>query len=193
VSYRFVLASASPRRFELLGQLGVEFTVKVPAIVEQRREGESPSDYVQRNAAEKSAKVHSELQDTAIVTIAADTIVVVDADILEKPIDRMDAKRMLQMLSGRMHEVQTGVCIQSHDRCDVWVQTTHVYFKKLGLDEIERYLDTGEPFDKAGSYAAQGRGSYFIKSIEGSYTNVVGLPLAEVQERLAAYCITAEA
>ncbi len=177
-----ILASSSPRRKELLGLLGFDFKVVKPDVLEQVLAGESPRQYVQRNATIKAEYVYK-LHPEAHV-ISADTVVVLGDRILEKPSDRSDAREMLTGLSGRQHQVLTGFCIKNQRLEQLKCVVTDVTFRELRDQEIENYIATDEPYDKAGSYAAQGMGSCFIQSISGSYTNVVGLPMAEVAEVL---------
>jgi len=180
---RLILASASPRRAELLRAAGYAFDVAAADVDESPREGESPSLYVRRLAAEKSAAVSAKAPAGAIV-LGADTTVVVDDAILAKPRDDVDASAMLRRLSGRRHDVITGVSL----RCGAFeigrVESTAVVFAPLTDDEIAWYVGTGEGRDKAGAYAIQGYASRFIPRIEGSYSNVVGLPVACVRELL---------
>lgn len=172
-----VLASASPRRRELLEQIGVSCQVRPADIDESTRPGESPADYVTRMAREKAAAVAGE--SSGAVVLAADTTVVIDDDVLGKPVDRFDALGMLARLGGRTHEVMTAVCaVGSEGEREVLV-TTRVTFVSLDLALCEAYLATEEPWDKAGAYGIQGLGAVLVESIEGSYSNVVGLPLAE--------------
>ena len=180
---RLILASASPRRAELLRAAGYAFDVAAADVDESPRGGESPSRYVRRLAAEKSAAVSAKAPAGTIV-LGADTTVVVDDEILAKPRDDVDASAMLRRLSGRRHDVITGVSL----RCGAFeigrVESTAVVFAPLTDDEIAWYVGTGEGRDKAGAYAIQGYASRFIPRIEGSYTNVVGLPVACVRELL---------
>jgi septum formation protein len=177
---RLILASASPRRRELLELVRFTFEVESSAIEELQRQGEAPETYVRRLAEDKAREVASRHPDAWI--IAADTIVYIDGTILEKPADHDDAVRMLTTISGRVHEVFTGLtlCNRAVDRSYTKVVTTRVKMLSLSPEEVEWYASTGEPMDKAGAYAVQGIGAMFIESIEGSYTNVVGLPLAEL-------------
>ena len=183
---KLVLASASPRRRELMAAIGLPFTVDSSSIEELQRTGEAPETYVRRLAQEKAAEVKSRHADAWI--IAADTIVYIDGTILEKPVDHDDAVRMLSLISGRMHEVFTGLTLSRADSIDSWtrVVTTKVTMLPLSRSEIEWYASTGEPMDKAGAYAVQGIGAMFIESIDGNYTNVVGLPLAALFEMMKA-------
>jgi septum formation protein len=180
-----VLASASPRRQELLGSAGIPFTVQAPDINETPLAGESPRDCAERLAREKALAVFdSRRQDWVL---GADTIVVVDGVILGKPRDADDAARMLRLLAGRTHEVITGVCVvgavasrQLPVAIKTASETTVVTFSEMSDDEINNYVTTGEPLDKAGAYAIQGIASRWIPRVEGDYSNVVGLPVALV-------------
>jgi len=176
-----VLASNSPRRQQILSDAGIPYIVRAPNVREEPRSGESPGDYVRRLAEEKAFAVP--IQSGEIV-LAADTIVVVEEQMLEKPRDNADARRMLSLLSGRNHEVLTGICLHSESRKIVDVATTRVHFVQLTAGEIEDYVRSGEPMDKAGAYAIQGLASKFIDRIEGCYFNVVGLPMALVYQHL---------
>lgn len=176
-----VLASNSPRRREILTAAGFEFIVRVPNVPEERRPGEPPEPYVRRLAEEKAFAVP--LNQSEIV-LAADTTVVVDHHVLEKPRDAADAARMLGLLSGRMHEVITGICLRAQDRVLVDAETTRVHFVELSAREIDEYVASGEPMDKAGAYAIQGLAAKFIDRVEGCYFNVVGLPIAMVYRHL---------
>lgn len=173
-----VLASGSPRRRDLLEQLGVAFSVVVPDVDETPRPGERPLDLVRRLAADKAAAVAGD------PVLAADTIVEVDGEILGKPADADDARRMLRRLSARSHRVHTGVAVRSGQDTRVEAVTTIVSFVPLTPPLIEWYLGTGEPFDKAGAYAVQGHGAIFVETIRGSVSNVVGLPLTTVARLL---------
>lgn len=173
--------------------VGLTYEVIKPDVEEKPQSGEEPQDYVLRLAAEKGAWVASEAKrqkarPRGYIVISADTIVVLGDDILEKPLDQADARRMLGRLSGNVHTVISGVTIASFDvpsaRKESFVVTTEVKIKELSAKEIDAYIRTGEPLDKAGGYAAQGIGSYMVERIAGSYANVVGLPIAEVVERL---------
>jgi len=177
-----ILASASPRRRELLATLGLNFTVLVPNIDETAQLNEAPLGFVERMAAEKAAVV-----DADGIIIAADTIVVKDGAILGKPTDGQHASHMLRSLSGATHEVITGVCITSVDRTVIFSVNTSVTFRILESCEVTDYIATGEPMDKAGAYAIQGGAAQMIRRIEGSYTNVVGLPLCELHEALISF------
>ena len=184
-----VLASASPRRRGFLHQLGYHFEVVTPATAEQARPGESATDYVLRNAQEKSADVAGRVAAEAVV-IAADTVVVLRGRIMEKPRSEADAHAMLRALSGQVHQVITGVCVRGPGRngkpaVRTLAVSTDVEFKELPDAEIDAYIRSGEPMDKAGAYAIQGRAAYMIRQVRGSYTNVVGLPLTELVAILA--------
>jgi septum formation protein len=175
---RFVLASSSPRRRQLLESIGLQFDVIPSAVPEELDRGETPEEYVIRLSREKAAAVAETNRDRWI--IAADTIVVLGDQVLEKPRDTADAKRMLAAIAGQTHVVYTGVtvkCLQKN-YADTHVAVSEVRMLPLSAKEIDWYVGTGEPLDKAGAYAAQGAGALFIESIHGSHTNVVGLPLA---------------
>ena len=175
---RLVLASASPRRADLLRAAGIPFDVHPVDVDERFRAGERPEEAVARLAEVKAAAaltVHANA-----VVLGADTTVVVGGEALAKPSDAEDAARMLRLLSGRSHDVLTGVCLSSEDRRLVRVERTRVRITQLSHAEIEWYVSTREPFDKAGAYAVQGFASRFIEGIDGSYSNVVGLPISTV-------------
>ncbi len=178
-----VLASASPRRQELLRNAGIAFTVQPADVDETPLPGESARDCAERLARDKAlAIVRLRPQD---VILGADTVVVVDDQILGKPTDANDAARMLRLLSGRTHQVITGVCvIAPSSNVNVASETTQVVFADLSEDNIRGYVATGEPMDKAGAYAIQGIASRWIPRIEGDYSNVVGLPIALVHRML---------
>ena len=180
---RLILASASPRRAELLRAAGYAFDIVASEVDEATRGGESPSLYVRRLAADKSAAVAARAAADAIV-LGADTTVVVDGEILAKPLDDADAGAMLGKLSGRRLEVITGISLRRGAFELGRVETTAVFFAPLTDEEIAWYVATGEGRDKAGAYAIQGFASRFIPRIEGSYSNVVGLPVAAVRELL---------
>jgi septum formation protein len=175
---RFVLASSSPRRRELLASIGFDFDVIPSSVPEVRQTGESPEEYVARLSREKAAAIAANQRDRWV--IAADTTVLLGDTLLEKPVDQADAKRMLAAIAGRTHIVYTGVTLQKLDAAyrDTRVAESEVRMLQLSERDIEWYVRTGEPLDKAGAYAAQGIGGLFIESIHGSYSNVVGLPLA---------------
>lgn len=178
-----VLASQSPRRAEILRNAGIPFVVRVTPVDETPRDGEKPEEYVQRLAEEKARAVHAEDSETVL---GADTTVVIDGAMLGKPADAADARRMLKLLSGRKHEVITGIAIRRGGRvtCD-WAITS-VWFARMSECEIDDYVASGEPMDKAGAYAIQGLASKFVEKVEGGYFNVVGLPVSLVYRRLKA-------
>jgi septum formation protein len=178
---RLVLASRSPRRSELLLAAGFRFTVRAADIDETPREGEDPGDYVLRLAEEKARAVI--LAEDEIV-LAADTTVVLRNEILGKPKDATDAARMLRALSGQRHEVMTGVCLRRTDQMLRDIVSTSVWFARLNSREIKDYVSSGEPMDKAGAYGIQGLASRYIERIDGSYSNVVGLPVALVYRKI---------
>jgi septum formation protein len=174
-----VLASASPRRQELLRNAGIEFVVHPANVAEIPRGGEAPRAFAERMAREKALAVFAQRPNDLV--LGADTVVVVDGKILGKPRDAADAARMLRLLSGRKHEVITGVCIVGRKILpDVRSEATIVTMGMLGNDDIRDYVASGEPMDKAGAYAIQGIASRWISRIEGDYFNVVGLPVALV-------------
>ena len=180
-----VLASASPRRRELLTQAGYSFEVRPAHIPEDPREGEDPIAYVTRLAREKAEAVFRELNangsaDEALVVLGADTTVTLDNHILGKPEDAADAARMLRMLSDRSHHVITGVAVVNSEGVEVAAEVTAVRFLSMTDEEIAAYVATGEPIDKAGAYGIQGRAARWIPRVQGCYFNVVGLPLALV-------------
>jgi septum formation protein len=178
---RLILASASPRRAELMKAAGFEFEIRVTNIDEATRAGESPRAYVLRVAGEKAIKAQGFGPE---VILGADTTVVIDGEMLGKPVDDQDARRMLNRLSGRAHEVLTGLSIRSGTEERTAVESTAVWFKPLTDQEITWYVGSGEGRDKAGAYAIQGLASRFIPRIDGSYSNVVGLPVATVHRLL---------
>ncbi|MFP5206754.1 MAG: Maf family protein [Acidobacteriota bacterium] len=190
-----VLASASPRRRELLLQAGYAFQVHPAHINEDLRPGEDPIAYVTRLAREKAEAVFAELtasgqrsplQGNSLAVLGADTTVTLDSHILAKPEDAADAARMLRLLSGRTHRVITGVALATAQGTEVAAEVTAVRFLTLADHEIHAYVATGEPMDKAGAYAIQGRAARWIPRIEGCYFNVVGLPLALVSHMIEA-------
>lgn len=178
---KLILASASPRRAQILRDAGISFSILSSAVDETPYPGETPQQMVQRLANAKAELVAARAVGPAIL-VAADTVVVVDGQILGKPRSTDDARRMLQLFSGRAHSVITGVSMIRLPEMDrrQFVETTHVTFAPLSRDEISRYLSTEEPYDKAGAYAIQGYAGRYIPRIEGCYFNVVGLPLAHL-------------
>jgi nucleoside triphosphate pyrophosphatase len=180
-----ILASQSPRRAELLRNAGFRFEVRPADVDERVRAGETPLDYVQRLAREKALAVLA-AAPAGVRVLGADTTVAVDGESLGKPADEAEARRMLARLSGRTHEVMTGVCLAwrraqaGEIACDVEAEVTEVEFVALTEEEIAAYVACGEPMDKAGAYAIQGRASCWIPRIRGCYFNVVGLPVARV-------------
>jgi septum formation protein len=181
---RLVLASASPRRAALLTGAGFDVVVRPSAADESARTGEGAADYVRRLAL---AKLAACLVSPAEVVVAADTTVVLSGALLIKPVDHDDARRMLAALSGRTHRVLTGVAVGNADRTVHDVVHTAVTFRSLTSPEIDRYVATGEPMDKAGAYAIQGGAMGFVARLDGSLTNVMGLPLETVVELLAGF------
>ena len=186
---RLILASASPRRAELLAAAGFTFEVCVTDVDERVRGGESPREYVRRLAIEKATRAWQMRAGPAeaghyedVTILGADTAVIVDDEIFGKPNDAADAERMLRRMAGRVHTVMTGVSVRTGERQLDAVAETLVHVGPLTSDEIARYLASGEGLDKAGGYAIQGFASRFIPRIEGSYSNVVGLPVALVCE-----------
>ena len=182
---KLVLASGSPRRQELLSMLGVDFKVIPPDIDENDVVGHTPVETVELAAWTKAQWVAKQLADGAV--LGADTIVLLDTgEVLGKPLEAGAAMEMLFSLSGRSHQVVTGVALldPSNDRMEVFHVVTRVFFRQLSSDEIHRYVATGEPLDKAGAYGIQGKGSLLVERIEGCYFNVVGLPLPRLGEVL---------
>lgn len=186
---RLVLASASPRRAELLRAAGFEFEIHPVDVDERVRAGESPAAYVQRLAEEKARRACAELRDDDAIVLAADTTVVVDGEILAKPEDDAESAAMLRRLSGRSHEVLTGVAVRRGGHEATHVETSTVEFALLSDAEIAWYVRSGEGRDKAGGYAIQGLAARFIPRIGGSYSNVVGLPIATVYALVRATAI----
>jgi len=186
MSSTLILASASPRRSELLTQLGVDFRVHPADIDESVVKGESPGDYVERMAREKAETVASLYEGDDCAILAADTTVVIDGDVLGKPRDHLDGLAMLARLSGRTHEVITAICLAGSGEAASVQITTRVQFASLSSAICEAYLATDEPWDKAGAYGIQGIAGAFVQRIDGSYSNVVGLPLYETWQLLSA-------
>ncbi|HEX7415717.1 MAG TPA: Maf family protein [Smithellaceae bacterium] len=184
LSAPLILASASPRRQELLRFVGLKFKTIPAHLNEDYSEGESPREHVQRLSQDKAIVIAKKYPNA--VVLGADTIVVIDKSILGKPENKYQARKMLRKLSGREHKVFTGFTI-AHVASKIKqtkVIQSAVKFKTISAAELEWYIACDEPYDKAGGYALQGRGAYFIQSIRGSYTNVIGLPLCEVLETL---------
>lgn len=181
---RLVLASSSPRRRELLSQVGFTFEVLPAHVDEDTRPGEDPLPYVVRLARDKAQAVFAKLNDDEAVVLGADTTVTLDGLILAKPNDAADATRMLRMLSGRTHRVITGVAVATAKGTEVAAEVTGVRFTALSDADIAGYVATGEPMDKAGAYGIQGIAARWIPRVEGCYFNVVGLPLALVSSML---------
>lgn len=188
--HEVILGSSSPRRAELLRQIGVDFTVVQPEIDESVMESELAQSYVQRMAKSKYLSVQQDLLkgkstvDQQDIVLCADTIVVLEGAIMGKPIDKEDSVSMLERLSGREHSVITGVTVGQNNHFISFLVETIVKFRILKKEECLAYWSTGEPQDKAGGYGIQGIGSMFIQSISGSYSNVVGLPLMETAQAL---------
>lgn len=184
-SAQVILASASPRRRELLEQIGVRAIVKPVDIDESRKPGEPVKEYVQRLAMEKAERGFSTIKNSQkLPVVGSDTIVVIDGIVLGKPEDRQQAKEMLQQLSGQKHTVLTSVAIVTEDKKVIDTSSSEVLFNKLELQEIEDYVATGETDDKAGSYAIQGLAAQFVKNLNGSFSGVMGLPLFETVQLL---------
>lgn len=189
-AFRLYLASRSPRRRELLGQIGVEFVPLLlreraprgPDISEVLLPGEAPDQYVRRICKAKAGAAWTRILERSLVRhplLAADTIVCVGGELLGKPADRADAARMLRLLSGTEHRVLTAVAIQSGERIEMAVNESMVRFSRLSPKDIADYIESGEPMDKAGAYAIQGRAAMFIPEVRGSYSGIMGLPLYE--------------
>jgi septum formation protein len=172
-----ILASQSPRRAEILRQAGIPFEIRAAPVDETPKPEENPEDYVRRLAEAKARAIPA---TAAEIVLGADTTVVLDHEILGKPTDSDDARRMLTMLSGRRHEVITGIFLLSGDRGICERAITAVWFAPMTAQEIDDYVASGEPMDKAGGYGVQGAASKFITRIEGCYFNVVGLPISLV-------------
>ncbi len=181
------LASASPRRRQLLELIGVPHVVTPADIDETPLRAEAPDRYVMRLARDKALAVHQRYEDLPV--LAADTTVHVDGAILEKPQSEDDCLRMLGLLSGRRHEVYTGLCVVGNGGSSLSCAETQVQFRRLSANEMRAYWASGEPQGKAGAYAIQGLGAVFVEKIIGSYTNVMGLPLFETAEALRAHGI----
>ncbi|MCY4094862.1 MAG: Maf family protein [Gammaproteobacteria bacterium] len=180
---QITLASASPRRAALLRQIGITFEVKPSEILERQLASECPEDYVQRLARTKAATV----QHDSLPALGADTIVVREGQILEKPVDREEAIQMLRLLQGERHRVLTGVCLHDGQKDRCVLATAEVVFRRIASDELERYWESGEPTDKAGAYGIQGLGAIFIAGICGQPSTVAGLPLVETNQLLCEF------
>lgn len=179
------LASASPRRRELLAQIGVSFRVLPSSVDESVLPAEQPEHYVERLARAKAMAGRALLPvDADVLVLGADTSVVLDGRILGKPEDRDDARQMLQALSGREHQVLTAIALAGREGCAARLVVSRVTFRAITPTEVQAYWATGEPVDKAGGYAVQGLAAIFIKQLQGSYSAVVGLPLCETAELL---------
>lgn len=185
---RLILASASPRRRELLAQIGLEFTV-IPSHAEEVITKQIPSEVVEELSAQKARDIAASVEEGII--IGADTVVCQDGKIMGKPRDRADARRMLRQIQGGSHSVFTGVAVLVKERgsevCTTFSKETRVQVSPMTEQETEKYLDTGEPMDKAGAYGIQGRFAAWIEGIEGDYNNVVGLPVAALYQVLKEY------
>ncbi len=183
---KLILASQSPRRRELLARMGLDFTVIAPRLDEEAFSDPDPAALVQTLSREKALAVARE-QDPEALVIAADTVVVLDGKALGKPQDEDEAAAMLTALSGRSHEVYTGVTVCQNSRALTGAECTQVTFRPLTPGEIGSYVDTGEPMDKAGAYGIQGLGSLLVEGIRGDYFNVVGLPVCRLGRMLAEF------
>jgi len=183
---RYILASASPRRRELLALAGLCFDIRAPRVEERIDPSWDAAQAARNLSMQKAAAVAGDFPGDCV--IAADTVVEIDGEILGKPKDAADAARMLRLLSGREHRVVTGVCIRLGEAERVFSQETRVRFYPLSDGEIEAYIKTGEPMDKAGAYGIQGRGALLVESIAGDYCNVVGLPIARLVRELDQVC-----
>jgi len=180
---KLVLASGSPRRAEIMRSIGWEFEKDVPDIDERELPDESPEVYVQRLAAEKAAAIAAKHPDA--IVLGADTTVVLNDRIIGKPVDIVDARRMIGMLAGNWHEVLTGVAVVSDGETNLGLQRTRVKFAAMSEREIDFLVEKGDPLDKAGAYAVQAQAALFIEAIEGDYWNVVGLPVNLVYRMIA--------
>lgn len=184
MSLELILASASPRRKELLEQLGISFCQRPVEIDETPHSQEIASDYVMRMAREKAESAWKIWSGAGRVILASDTAVVVDRRILGKPLDFQDFRSMMRLLSDREHQVLTSVVVKSEQKIQYALSETRVHFCLMDEDDIAWYWQSGEPWDKAGGYGIQGLGARFVKKIDGSYSGVVGLPLFETAEIL---------
>ncbi len=177
-SCRVVLASSSPRRRELLNLIGIDHEVRPANLDESMRPREAPRRHAERLARDKASAVA--MRDPDLITIAADTIVVINRKVLGKPVDREDAARMLAMLNGREHTVITAVAVSRGKKLRSAIEEVKVKFRRLREEEIEAYIATGEPMDKAGAYGIQGFGATIVERVEGDYFAVMGLPLVRL-------------
>ena len=188
-----ILASASPRRQELLAQIGVRFTVRSQYIDESIRIGELANDYVSRMAQEKANSALSALcvtkDSSDTLVLAADTSVVCDATVLGKPLDEADAVDMLRRLSGREHRVLSAVTLSTQDKQRTVLSESRVRFREISIEEAQQYYRSGEPLGKAGAYAIQGYAAVFVEQLVGSYSGVMGLPLFETAQLLAEFSV----
>ncbi|WP_416827504.1 Maf family protein [Ectobacillus polymachus] len=180
-----ILASGSPRRKELLRMLAIPFTIQVSEVQETLDNWENPYQAATMLALQKAMDVHNRFKDAVI--IGADTIVTYDSRMLGKPRSKQEAASMLRLLSGQTHEVVTGVAMVSHKKTITFYEKTEVTFYEITDEEIEAYIATKEPFDKAGSYGIQGAGALFVKEIKGDYYSVVGLPIARIARELKSF------
>lgn len=180
---QITLASASPRRAALLRQIGIEFEIRPSNILERQIPRERPDDYVQRLARAKACAV----QHDSLPALGADTIVLLEGQILEKPNDRSEALKMLQLLQGERHSVLTGLCLSDGQREKTVLATAEVVFREVTSGELEKYWESGEPIDKAGAYGIQGLGAIFIAGICGQPSTVAGLPLVETNQLLSEF------
>lgn len=183
---KIILASASPRRAELLRQIGLPFEIRVSGVPEEKISEKNPAKLVEELATAKALAVANKVSPGEAVVIAADTVVCVDDMLLGKPKDPQDARRMLLLLSGRSHRVLTGLAVVALPAKEVLshVEVTEVFMRRLSEEEIAWYIASGEPFDKAGGYGIQGKAAVFVEKIAGCYFNVVGLPLAALWQLL---------
>lgn len=181
-----ILASGSPRRQELLRRMGLDFTVRA-ADIDESMDASRPAHDEVRRVAERKAEKAAQSAAAEDVIIAADTIVVVDGRILGKPADEQDAQRMLRLLSGRTHQVMTGLCVRSANRIESETVVTDVTFRALSEQEIAAYIATGDPMDKAGSYGVQGRAAAFVSGLNGDFFSVMGLPVCRLCEILRSF------
>jgi septum formation protein len=182
-----ILASASPRRAEILQQIGVDFQILPADIDETPMPHESPVDYVQRMAQQKAQHVIDSIEGSSSVVLGADTSVVLDCKIYGKPKNQQEAMAMLADLSGKTHQVLTAVAMGNKQHCLLKLSATDVKFRELDLKECTNYWHTGEPLDKAGGYAIQGLGAVFVEKISGSFSGVVGLPIEQTAQLLQTF------